>query len=74
MYSFLEELIILLDSKDFFLSDIKVKIDEKNLTLKAIISGDYAKNYDISLQVKAVTYNEMEIKEKPYMVQVVVDI
>ena|SRR3989344_3643499 len=76
MYSFLEELIILLDSEDFFLSDIKVKIDEKNLTLKAIVSGDYAKNYDISLQVKAVTYNEMSIRKinGNWVCQVVLDV
>ena len=76
MYSFLEELIILLDSKDFFLSDIKVKIDEKNLTLKAIISGDYAKNHDISLQVKAVTYNEMSVQKikENWVCQVVLDV
>ena len=76
LYNFLEELLFYLDSENFFLSKIKVKIDEKNLTLEAEAEGDEAKNYAIHLDVKAVTYNEMKVeKEKnKYACQVVLDV
>lgn len=76
LYNFLEELLILLDSKDFFLSKVKVKIDKKTFSLEAIVYGDSTKNYEISLQVKAITYNEMVIKQidGEYVCQVVLDV
>ena len=76
LYNFLEELLFYLDSENFFLSKIKVFIDEKNLTLEAEIQGDKAKNYPISLDVKAVTYNEMFVKKEKnkYTCQVVLDV
>ena len=64
LYNFLEELLFLMDSEGFFLSSCKVKINEKNLALKAELQGDDAKNYKISLDVKAVTYNEMFVKRE----------
>jgi len=76
LYSFLEELIFLLDSSGFFLSSCKVKIDEKNFSLTAELFGDNAKNYGIGLDVKAITYNEMfvkKIKDK-WVCQVVLDV
>lgn len=76
LYNFLEELLFLLDSQNFFLSKIKVKIDEKKLELKAALSGDKAGNYKINLDVKAVTYNQMYVKKhnNKYIVQVVLDV
>lgn len=72
LYNFLEELLFLLDSQGFLLKDIKKLKIVKN-KLSAEIIGDKAKNYEIYGDVKAVTYNSMEINEKPYSVQVVVD-
>lgn len=72
LYNFLEELLFLLDSKGFLLKDIK-KIKIVKNKLSAEIIGDNAKNYEIYGDVKAVTYNSMEINEKPYSAQVVVD-
>ena len=74
LYNFLEELLFLLDSENFFLSNIKVKIEDNKLT--AELYGDNASNYEISLQVKAITYHDMliESKDKKWMVQVVVDV
>ncbi|MFH0936439.1 MAG: archease [Candidatus Woesearchaeota archaeon] len=72
LYNFLEELLFLLDKDSFLLSKIK-KIKIKDNKLEAIVLGDKAINYETHGEVKAVTYNEMEIKEKPYMLQVVVD-
>jgi len=76
LYNFLEELLFLLDSNDFFLSKAIVKIDKESSSLEAKIFGDLTKEYDISLQVKAVTYNSMIIKKLKgkYVCQVVLDV
>lgn len=76
LYNFLEELLFLLDSENFFLSDVKVKIDKNGNSLEAMIYGDNASNYEISLQVKAITYHDMliESKDKKWIAQVVVDV
>jgi SHS2 domain-containing protein len=76
LYNFLEELLILFDSKGFFLSEIK-KLEIKNKKLKALVAGDEAKNYGISIDIKAVTYNEMFVREEKkgkWIAQVVVDV
>lgn len=45
LYNFLEELLFLIDSKNFILSKIKkMKIDEKKLSLDADIVGDNVRN------------------------------
>ncbi len=75
LYNFLEEFLFLLDSKNFFLSkikNIKIKDDE----LMAEVSGDNVENYEVHLDVKAVTYNEMFVKKNTdgWVVQVVLDV
>lgn len=76
LYNFLEELLFLMDSEGFILNKIeKIKIDNNKLT--AIAIGDkISDDYDVHGEVKAVTYNEMEIKDEEgkCMVQVVVDL
>jgi SHS2 domain-containing protein len=79
LYTFLEELLFLLDSKNFFISKTKLKITEdkkKNLILKAKLLGDNAKKYETKMDVKAVTYNEMFVKKigKNWVCQVVIDV
>ena len=76
LYNFLEELLVLLDSQGFFISKIRVKIDEKKLSLKALVFGDNAENYETGNAVKAVTYNEMFVKKikNKWVCQVVLDI
>ena len=77
LYNFLEELLFLLDTKNLFLSMIKVKIDKNNLKLVGEVIGDNAKNYDVMSHVKAVTYNSMFVKKgkgKSYICQVVLDV
>ena len=78
LYNFLEELLFLLDSKGFFLASCKVKIKpyKKKNELTAELSGDYTKNYKISLDVKAVTYNEMFVRKGKgkWICQVVIDV
>ncbi|MFH1307342.1 MAG: archease [archaeon] len=74
LYNFLEELLFLLDTENFFLSSVKVKI--KGFELQASLEGDKAKSYEIHLDVKAVTYNEMFVKKQgnKFICQVVVDV
>ena len=73
LYRFLEEILFLLNAKNFILSKVK-KIKIKDNEIKAVFSGDSIKNYKPQIDIKAVTYNDMFIKEKPFSVQVVLDI
>lgn len=77
LYNFLEEFLFLMDSEGFFTASCKVNIKKgKTYELEANITGDKAKNYDISLDVKAVTYNNMFVKKEKgiWICQVVVDV
>ena len=77
LYNFLEELLFLFDSKCFFLAKVeKIEIDGKKFKLEAKVFGDDAKNYEIHLDIKAITYNEMfvqKVKNK-WVAQVVLDV
>lgn len=76
LYDFLEQFLILLDSEGFLLSKIKeLRIANNKLTAK--VTGDnHPENYEIATHIKAVTYQEMFIKEEKegYVIQVIVDI
>lgn len=76
LYNFLEKLLVLLDSEDFFLAKSKIKIDRRDMILTAELFGDSVKNYETIIDVKAVTYNQMFVKkEKKFWVcQVVLDV
>lgn len=71
LYDFLEQFLILIDTESFMLAKIK-KLEIKNNRLKATVLGDNYKNYEVPGDIKAITYNDMEITDK--YVQVVVDI
>ena len=74
LYNFLEQLLILLDTEKFLLHKIRnIKINDNKLTAE-LIGDKFNNQYDIIINIKAVTYNDMFIKEKPFIVQVVVDI
>jgi SHS2 domain-containing protein len=78
LYDFLEELIFLMDTEGFLVSEIKeltIKEDEE-LTLTATIQGDSADNYEVLTHIKSVTYSDMFIKEETgkVTIQVVHDI
>ena len=71
LYDFLEEFLYLLDAEDFLISKInKLEIRENNknkkkkYVLKAEITGDKASNYKFVNNVKAITYNQMDISEE----------
>jgi len=79
LYIFLEEILFLAETEEFFVSNIQnLTIKKgKGYTLHAILFGDTKKeSYEFLQQVKAITYNEMEIQEErgKAMVQVVVEI
>ncbi|MEM2121510.1 MAG: archease [Candidatus Woesearchaeota archaeon] len=80
LIKFLEEIIFLMDAESFLAADLE-KIDLKNnkdeFVLKALIVGDdNLKNYDFSLIVKAVTYNDFVFKKEKdnYVVEITLDV
>ena len=75
LYNFLEELLFLLDVEDFLLSRV-LKMNIKGEELVAEVTGDKASNYKITNDVKAITYNEMFVRERAgkWTCQVVLDV
>lgn len=78
LLSFLEEIIYLLDTQNFLLgaaSDVQIEKRDKDYRLTAVFLGDECSSkYNIYGEVKAITYNEMIIKENDHVtLQVVVD-
>ena len=79
LYNFLEEILFLLDTENFLLhsaNEVKIAKKGKSYLLEAFFKGNiFSDKYEIYGSVKAITYNEMEIKENhPVILQVVVDI
>lgn len=77
LYNFLEEFLFLLDAEDFLTSKIKnIQVDLENKKIECIIVGDKAENYKFTNDVKAITYNEMFVKEKEgkFICEVVLDV
>ena len=77
LYNFLEELLVLFDSEQFFLSKVKsLKIDKKNFKLEAEVVGDDSSKYTVHIDVKAITYNDMFVKKQKnnWVCQVVLDV
>lgn len=80
LYRFLERLLYFLDTKYFFLSDVKkLKIVKKgkNYSLTSEVIGDkFREKYELLGSVKAVTYSQMFVKKikGKFVVQVVVDL
>ena len=77
LYNFLEELLVLFDGEQFFLSKIQsLKIDKKTFKLEAEVIGDDASNYEMNIDVKAITYHDMFVKKEKngWIGQVVLDV
>jgi SHS2 domain-containing protein len=79
LVNFLEEILYLLDVQDFLLGsvdNISLERESEGWKIQASFKGDEnTRDYKIFGAVKAITYNEMIVKNRaPYMVQVVADI
>jgi SHS2 domain-containing protein len=79
LYNFLEELLFLLDTEQFLLNHVEgIRTSEKDgrYFVEAIAVGDRCNGYETQGDIKAITYNDMEIREKKgmAMVQVVLDL
>lgn len=75
LYGFLDELIYLLDAKDFVVKNAKVKVSEGRV--EAEVLGDLVDNYDDLDHVKAATFAEMYVREvakDKWEAQVVLDV
>ena len=78
LMGFLEEILFLLDTRRFLLGtveSVKLREGKPGYTLQSVFRGDIQTGqYEVFGDVKAITYNEMQIeKNDPCMVQVVVD-
>ena len=75
LYNFLEELLVLVDSENFIVAEVK-NIKIKDNKINAEITGDNTEKYDIKNHIKSVTYNEMFVKSEKgkWLIQVVVDV
>jgi SHS2 domain-containing protein len=79
LVNYLEEIVYLFDTRRFLLSqvdDISIQQKKGRYVLRALFKGDeYSNEIEIFGDVKAITYNEMEItRTAPFMIQVVADI
>ena len=79
LYNFLEEAIFILSAESFIGLIKKIKIEELDdgYSLTAVIKGTLSMNFESYGEVKAVTYNEMHVKQNDdgaWECQVVVDL
>ena len=77
LYNFLEEFLYMFDRKGIFLSKVDgIKIDRKKMQIECTFSWDSARKYKLNTAIKAVTYNDMFIKNngRNWTIQVVLDV
>ena len=79
LYDFLEKFLYMMDAEHFVIGKVvSLKITKgKKYSLSAVVKGNKGlKNFDFKRHVKAVTYNDMVIDERPkkVMIQVVLDL
>lgn len=80
LFDFLDQLLFLLDTEGFLLRDCKVRVTRNcdgSCWVTGEAYGDYHKGYDVSCNVKAVTYNDMFVRIREgggWEAQVVVDL
>jgi SHS2 domain-containing protein len=80
LYNFLEEFLFFLDKESFLLSIIEnvviTKTTDNKYELDVELWGDKSKNYETEGSVKAITYNDMFVKQEnnKWIAQVVVDV
>ncbi len=77
LFEFLEEIVYLKDKDAMVFHDVKVKVDEKEISLKATLTGDEIKpaEQELHQDVKAVTMHQYKVeKNKEWKARVVLDI
>ena len=77
MFRFLEEILFLFETEGFLLSEIKVRFGKDKKSLKAEAYGGEKLDKRVRHYVKAVTYNDMFVKnlgKKGWISQVVIDV
>ena len=78
MFSWLNELLVFVDSEGLVFSDFKVEVREKDFILNAVCKGEKIdpKKHETRTAVKAATYHQMEIKKvnNKWQAQVILDI
>ncbi len=79
LVNYLEEILYLFDTRRFLLhqvDDISIQKKKGQYVLRALFrGGEYSSDTEIFGDVKAITYNEMEIKRTaPFKIQVVADV
>ena len=75
LYSFLEEIIYLLDAEEFVLAGVSdIRIGDG--FLEAVLAGSPAAGYHFANSVKAVTYSEMMIRQDAggWVIEFVLDV
>jgi len=77
LFNWLNKLLVFVDAENLVLSEFDVKVDEKNLKLKAVCKGEKIdrKKHETRTHVKAATYHKMRIENKNgWEAQVILDI
>jgi len=77
MFSWLNSLLVFVDSENLAFSEFKVKVDEKNFKLEGICKGEEMnrEKHETRTHVKAATYHQMEIKKnKIWKARIILDI
>ncbi len=79
LFDFLDQLLFLLDTRGFLLHDCenaRFSRGEEGLSFECDALGDHHREYEVSGNVKAVTYHGMRIEQRgsEYVAEVVVDI
>ncbi|HLF54848.1 MAG TPA: archease [Candidatus Nanoarchaeia archaeon] len=77
LFEFLEEIVYLKDKDAMVFHDVKVKVNDKEITLKATLTGDEIKptEQELHQDVKAITMHQYKVeKNKEWKARVVLDI
>lgn len=78
LFNWLNELLVFVDGENLAFSEFDVKIDEKNLKLKAVCWGERIdrEKHETRTEVKSCTYHQMKIEKTKTMwkAQVILDI
>jgi len=78
LFSWLNKLLVFFGSENLAFSKFKVKIDKKNLSLKAECFGEKIdlKKHEVKTEVKACTYHKMKIEKikDKWKAQIILDI